>query len=436
MKTVVLSLLACLFVLALPGQDLIYLKDGTEIKAKVEEVGLEAISFRYFQDLSGPTHELRKTELEKIVYENGYEEMYDAATAPPPSPAPVANASLDEVLMRSGERLQGKVEEVGEDFIRFRPLGASKSETLLKAKVAAITYASGYVDEFAAASPPAAPQPPVSEPQPAAPVALPEVDIEEPVPAPETTAATDSTEEASPSTRISRSRKSSFPIGKSEAYLLLYSGGGAGSLKGGAGLAALAARADSLSQQNGREFDYTSGSRWEGGFQVGLALGLQMSPRLALEAGLQYQQQAYSAFLLRAYSDPTFQYDSRLDSSVFYRRRSLAIPVNLSVSLMPGLAVTAGLQVSTTLEATAQERTSIEETINQEPVSIPEGVQQRTLAEAGISNVGVAGQAGLRLGRPDGLMFHLQGLYQPGAVTLAGGKAHWVGLQGWLSFAF
>jgi hypothetical protein len=61
------------------SQDVISKKDGTELKVKVTEVTDEAIKYKKFENLDGPTYSLETAKIVKIKYENGSEENYAPA---------------------------------------------------------------------------------------------------------------------------------------------------------------------------------------------------------------------------------------------------------------------------------------------------------------------------------------------------------------------
>ena len=59
------------------AQDIITKNDGTDIQAKVMEVGQSQISYKKFSNLNGPTYTLSLSEILMITYENGEREMYN-----------------------------------------------------------------------------------------------------------------------------------------------------------------------------------------------------------------------------------------------------------------------------------------------------------------------------------------------------------------------
>ncbi|MDR1594477.1 MAG: porin family protein [Prevotellaceae bacterium] len=65
------------------AQDIIMKKsDGGEVRAKVLEVGATDIKYKLYDNLSGPTYTLLKTQVFKITYQNGTVEMYNTDTEP------------------------------------------------------------------------------------------------------------------------------------------------------------------------------------------------------------------------------------------------------------------------------------------------------------------------------------------------------------------
>lgn len=61
----------------LSAQDIITMKDGTDIQAKVLEVAPSLVSYKKFSNLEGPTYTVSKLEILMITYENGERELYN-----------------------------------------------------------------------------------------------------------------------------------------------------------------------------------------------------------------------------------------------------------------------------------------------------------------------------------------------------------------------
>lgn len=58
------------------AQDIITQKDGSDIQAKVIEVGINQISYKKYSNLDGPTYVISKDNILMITYENGEREVY------------------------------------------------------------------------------------------------------------------------------------------------------------------------------------------------------------------------------------------------------------------------------------------------------------------------------------------------------------------------
>lgn len=62
------------------GQDIVNLSNKTSIKVKVINVGVKTISYKKFDNLDGPTYEVRNREVNNILYENGTQEIIKTST--------------------------------------------------------------------------------------------------------------------------------------------------------------------------------------------------------------------------------------------------------------------------------------------------------------------------------------------------------------------
>lgn len=70
-KVLLLTLLGVTFFINSFSQDVIFKKDGTQVTAKVSEITVTVVKYKKFTNQSGPTYELAKTEIIKIVYPDG-----------------------------------------------------------------------------------------------------------------------------------------------------------------------------------------------------------------------------------------------------------------------------------------------------------------------------------------------------------------------------
>lgn len=71
-------LLACfLYGYVMSAQDIITKKDGTDIQAKVTEVGQSQVMYKKYSNLNGPVYTINISDIIMITYENGEREMYN-----------------------------------------------------------------------------------------------------------------------------------------------------------------------------------------------------------------------------------------------------------------------------------------------------------------------------------------------------------------------
>lgn len=94
MKSILLSLFAFFFTNMLLAQDTIVKRNGEEIKAKVEEVGVSEIKYKKPDNPNGPLYAVLKTDVFVIKYENGSKEVFSNAEESP-AVAPTARARED-----------------------------------------------------------------------------------------------------------------------------------------------------------------------------------------------------------------------------------------------------------------------------------------------------------------------------------------------------
>jgi len=73
-RTIVIFML---FNLSVAAQDVIITTNNEEISAKIEEYHIETISYKKFENLSGPSYHIKKSHVSKIVFENGNIETFD-----------------------------------------------------------------------------------------------------------------------------------------------------------------------------------------------------------------------------------------------------------------------------------------------------------------------------------------------------------------------
>ncbi len=100
------------------AQDVITLKSGEEIKAKVTEVSSSEIKYKRFEHLDGPTIVVEKAKVFAVNYENGTREVFNAASE---TPAAKAETQIQETTPVESSRTRKQAKpNVG---VFFNPAG-------------------------------------------------------------------------------------------------------------------------------------------------------------------------------------------------------------------------------------------------------------------------------------------------------------------------
>ncbi len=76
-KVLVTVCLSFIFCTTINAQDKILLKNGDELSAKVTEITETEVKFKKFDNLSGPTHVIYKSDIFSIKYENGTKDVFN-----------------------------------------------------------------------------------------------------------------------------------------------------------------------------------------------------------------------------------------------------------------------------------------------------------------------------------------------------------------------
>jgi hypothetical protein len=87
MKKIYIVCVLLIMAVKIQAQDIIIKTDKVELKAKVLEIGDEAIKYKKFEFLDGPTYSIRKADVFMIIYQNGKKEYMEGTIA---APKPVA----------------------------------------------------------------------------------------------------------------------------------------------------------------------------------------------------------------------------------------------------------------------------------------------------------------------------------------------------------
>ncbi len=76
-KLILTFILSSLIISGIQAQDIITKKDGSEIRAKVQEVKLNEIRYKIFGNDNSPIYTLSKSDIFMIKYENGDKDLFD-----------------------------------------------------------------------------------------------------------------------------------------------------------------------------------------------------------------------------------------------------------------------------------------------------------------------------------------------------------------------
>ena len=111
------------------SQDIITLKNGEEIKAKVEEISSMEIRYKRFENLQGPTIVITKADVFFINYENGTREIITpldeilepkATKIPETKAEEIEKAKVEKVEKERAEKVERKREKMIEN-VRAKP---------------------------------------------------------------------------------------------------------------------------------------------------------------------------------------------------------------------------------------------------------------------------------------------------------------------------
>jgi len=75
-RQIVLASIILAYVQTLFSQDIVYLNNGTEIKAKIIEITSETVKYKRFEQLDGPIRNILLPEVLMIIYEDGTHEVF------------------------------------------------------------------------------------------------------------------------------------------------------------------------------------------------------------------------------------------------------------------------------------------------------------------------------------------------------------------------
>jgi len=126
-------------IMVMRAQDIITKTNGDEIKAKVTEVGVSEIKYKKFENVSGPTYTIAKSDIFMIKYENGEKDMFgksadasgvsgQTSTQDPSSSEPVRQKlqTTRQALQNSSQTGQSTTQQQNVTTSQFVPVGKTQ----------------------------------------------------------------------------------------------------------------------------------------------------------------------------------------------------------------------------------------------------------------------------------------------------------------------
>ncbi len=96
MKAIILALITCIPVSYVKSQDVMIRRNGTEIKGRVTEVGIDKVTYKLNDVSNTANFVIRKSELKQIEFENGKTILMSTRPSPPRPKLPTVN--MDEAF--------------------------------------------------------------------------------------------------------------------------------------------------------------------------------------------------------------------------------------------------------------------------------------------------------------------------------------------------
>jgi hypothetical protein len=91
------------------AQDIILLKTGDDIQAIVQEIGVDIVKYKKYENAQGPVYSILKTEIFMIKYENGTKDTFEQTT-PKPATVPPQRKAVENRTAPSQTRHQPQPE--------------------------------------------------------------------------------------------------------------------------------------------------------------------------------------------------------------------------------------------------------------------------------------------------------------------------------------
>lgn len=160
-----LTLLAIFSIVGLYSQDTIYFKNKEKQVAQLLEVNPDNIKYKKWDNQSGPTYSVVKSDVELIVLSNGKKEVFSATPARPVSTdtsATIAKAgtvaaistekpkTCDTIFFRSGKKQAVTIYDLAPTEIKYKPITNPDGPVYkaLKSDVKEIVFSTGMKQSF------------------------------------------------------------------------------------------------------------------------------------------------------------------------------------------------------------------------------------------------------------------------------------------------
>ena len=141
-------ILVVVFGIIANAQDVITLKNGTDINAFVQKVGDVEIEYKKFENPNGPNYTLKKTEILIIRYANGSKDIFTEEEKP------IVKIQEDKAIVKirgiiithDGKKIEANDIKIGSEVVRYK--NYQGIAYLEKIYIASIVYEDGSVEVF------------------------------------------------------------------------------------------------------------------------------------------------------------------------------------------------------------------------------------------------------------------------------------------------
>ena len=151
MKKSLMMLVAVIgFGIGANAQDVITLKNGNEVEALVQEVEVEIIKYKKFENQTGPTYTVTKSEVFMIKYQNGEKDVFqiENQTKGQQIASRQETDKNDTIFLLNGKQIVCNVINITESGITYLFAGESLTNAITKNIVKEIRFGSGRVQKF------------------------------------------------------------------------------------------------------------------------------------------------------------------------------------------------------------------------------------------------------------------------------------------------